>query len=218
MAATHALLRRHHWTPLWAVYPLLPVCQSVFTVLMLFNYLGWLCFVTYLFCFRGGGCYRFPGFRYLRFLLPGLRDLTIFVPGLRDLSFFCPVFRDSKNPFRSPIFLSFATGNPVFPLFSYDIPRFGNFPFSDVSFPGTRDKRYTCITGRERRWRQNPLCVTTEGYERRRRGNRDLYYYSLRVFYYAQIHTQSAIIEWALNITMRGGGWDEMSPYHGFTE
>ena len=42
---------------------------------------------------------------------------------------------------------------------------------------------------------QQNLFVTTEGYERRRRGNRDLYYYSLRVFYYAQIHTQSAIIE-----------------------
>ena len=42
---------------------------------------------------------------------------------------------------------------------------------------------------------QQNLFVTIEGYERRRRGNRDLYYYySLRVFYYAQI-TQSAIIE-----------------------
>ena len=108
---------------------------------------------------RRGGCYRFPGFRYLLFLLPGLWDLPIFVPGFRDLSFFCPVFRDSKNPFRSPIFLSFATGNPVFPLFSYDIPRFGNFPFSDVSFPGAKHRLssllrvtlHVCVTCRERR-------------------------------------------------------------------
>ena len=87
---------------------------------------------------HAGGCYRFPGFRYLRFLLPGLRDFPIFVPGLRDLSYFCPVFRDSKNPLRSPIFLSFATGIPMFSFFFYGIPIFDNFPFSDVLFPGTK--------------------------------------------------------------------------------